>query len=204
MKFDLYCQRCQYYSIQARQGIICGLSGSKPNFKNVCPHFILDKARENELLKIQNASKVREQKRRDYTSPYHIDESEYFSRPIIGLAIGIIIILIAPLLERLLTVFGLTNFSMESVFLLISLPLGLLYFLVMYKYISLSQRMIVLKKNEISNILDPGFVFINFINERAIKIDLNNIIVDWEKLSEYELKRNIYEYYYNTLNSTQT
>ena len=204
MKFDLYCQRCQHYSIQARQGIICGLSGSKPKFKNVCPHFILDKSRENEFLKIQNASKVREQKRRDYTSPYHIDESEYFSRPLIGLTIGLIIILIAPLLERLLTVFGLTNFSMESVFLLISLPLGLLYFLVMYKYVSPSQRMIVLKENEISNILDPGFVFINFINERAIKIDLNNIIVDWEELSEYELKRNIYEYYYNTLNSTQT
>ena len=192
------------YSIEAMQGIICGLSGSKPKFKNVCPYFILDISRENEFIKIKNASKVREQKRRDYTSPYHIDESEYFSRPIIGLAIGFIIILIVPLFERLLAVFGMTNFSMESIFLLISLPLGILYFLIMYKYISPNQRMIVLKKNEISNILDPGFVFINFINERAIKIDLNNIIVDCEELSEYELKRNIYEYYYNTLNSTQT
>ena len=203
MKFDLYCQRCQYYSIEARQGIICSLSGSKPSFNNVCPHFILDKSRENEFLKIQNASKVREQKRRDYTSPYHIDESEYFSRPIIGLVIGLIIVLIAPLLERVLTVFGMANLNMESLFLLISLPLGILYFLIMYKYTSSNQRIIIVKKNEISNILGPGFVFINFINERAIKIDLNKIKVDREKLSEYEIKRNIYEYYYNTLNIKQ-
>ncbi len=43
MDYNKFCERCQHFQLSLQIGIVCGLIKAKPNFKDSCNDFVIDK-----------------------------------------------------------------------------------------------------------------------------------------------------------------
>ncbi len=56
MDYKKFCERCKHYEFNINEGIICGLTKTKPNFEDTCKDFVLDEKREQ--IVVRQKSKI--------------------------------------------------------------------------------------------------------------------------------------------------
>lgn len=168
--YDKWCNQCTHYKLNLEKGVICGITNEKPNFIHECKYLKID---DNKLKWLEHNEHIRskreQQKRESSIMGERLALFNLLKEKKLLLPFNIILLILA--------IYTFDNSSIESI--------GLVSFVFIYtimlvfssRYLSKSERYILVENNRVKDMIGPGLVM-NLSIYKYHKIDIKSVAPD--------------------------
>jgi hypothetical protein len=187
--YDLYCRRCTHVKFDLEKGILCGLTNSKPKLHKGCSLFEIDEIKDRQLTELDKIRSKRQKQVAAYNDGYFSNAFSLSRFAIAG---------IAYLFALLLIYIGVPEEYVRYFTIGIFVLIPIMFLIFSLKSLAYNERLIIYRKEQLDNIVGPGFAIVIPFYHKSVRVFLNDSIPNWKEFSEGEIRRRIRELYINT------